>query len=432
MELDLKKENILLVSGKTKVMILNGVCEVIGKTLSKDSSLIIPEGKRIPILAIEDSEIEVVGDESWRTEEKIERLNYNTIPKEYDDIVMDISTTKNFPKVCVILGEMDTGKTFFTTYIANKLLKNGITVSVIDADTGQSDIGPPGTIGLAILKHPVVFFSEVQPDRLYFVGAHSPSIHMLHSLVGLKKLNDYALKNSDVVLIDTPGWIQGDGARLLRKSEMELINPDKVILMQREGWRGLEGNFGELEHLVKTIPEQKIIRVKVSKKASLTSQTERKRLRELVSQNYFANSRKISLRFSDIVTDRCFFLSGLKLNKEEFGVLWIERLSGFEGLLVVPKSKDDINIIEKIKVKTGINKIKIFFSGDENGVVVGLCNIYNDCIGLGIIENIDFKNEIINIITPIENEKLIKIIQFGSLRLTPDGKEEGFVIPGSF
>src|SRR5918999_822328 len=50
--------------------------------------------------------------------------------------------------VTMVIGEGDTGKTTLVTALANALVERGFRVAVLDADLGQSEIGPPTTIGL--------------------------------------------------------------------------------------------------------------------------------------------------------------------------------------------------------------------------------------------------------------------------------------------
>src|SRR3989442_7161458 len=51
-------------------------------------------------------------------------------------------------RVTLILGTSDTGKTSLTARLAGALAARGERVAVVDADVGQSEIGPPTTVGL--------------------------------------------------------------------------------------------------------------------------------------------------------------------------------------------------------------------------------------------------------------------------------------------
>ena len=77
-------------------------------------------------------------------------------------------------RIILVLGSVDTGKTTLVTYLANSLVKRGKRVAIVDADVGQSDIGPPTTIGLGLVESPIKKMREAKRLAMYFVGAISP------------------------------------------------------------------------------------------------------------------------------------------------------------------------------------------------------------------------------------------------------------------
>ncbi|MEW6040076.1 MAG: Clp1/GlmU family protein, partial [Elusimicrobiota bacterium] len=220
-------EGIYLISGDAVLSLIRGKTLVIGKELEKGERLSIPAGKTIPV------EVEKGAEVSFESSDlsRIQKLPERTIPGQWDKLVDRVAKEK--AGTVLVLGEVDTGKTFFSTYIANRLIYKGVKVSVLDLDVGQSDIGPPGTLGLALLEKPQVFLTGIEPKEIYYVGSHSPGLHFLPTVVGFHKLTRRALSLSDVVIIDTPGWVQGDGGRALRRAEIELLTPDIIVLMQR-------------------------------------------------------------------------------------------------------------------------------------------------------------------------------------------------------
>ncbi|MFH2070433.1 MAG: Clp1/GlmU family protein [Elusimicrobiota bacterium] len=423
--MDLKK-NVYLISGPAVFKMLNGKISVIGKYLKKNEEIKIPLGKTIPFEVEADSSADI----SVEAETQIKTVGERTIPAEWDGIVSKIIKEKI--SVVLVLGEVDTGKTFFSTYISNKLLGAGASVSVLDMDAGQSDIGPPGTLGLAVLREPQVFLSEVEPAAVYYMGSHSPSLHFLPSMVGCHKLVNKGLSMSDVIIIDTPGWVQGDGGRALRRAEIEMLRPGAVVLLQRKN---------ELEHLVKTYPTGKIVRILVSKKASFTSADERKKLRELISQGYFAKNSEIEIPFEQVAMDRAYLLTGEPVDLSVFAgakisvtVLHAEKLSGWEGGLVVCSSQPGDGDMAEIKKAMNTQKVKVIIEGSEETVEVALCDGESNVLSLAIIKKIDYAGKRFVMWSPIPPHltREIKIIQFGSLRMMPDGRENGFTEPGYF
>ncbi|RLD18884.1 MAG: hypothetical protein DRI36_00295 [Caldiserica bacterium] len=408
----LKEGEIYLVKGKTTIELIDGEVEIIGKKVKKGETVYVPYGKTVPVEVLSDAEVNF---------DNYEKIPLRTIPPEWDEVVNRI-LNENLKKV-IVLGEVDTGKTFFSTYLSNKIIEKGKKVGIIDADLGQSDIGPPGTIGGVILEKQEIFLSEIPPTFLYFVGAHSPGLHFLPYIAGVLHVLNKLINRVDVVIIDTPGWVQGDGGRAIRRCELEVVDPSCIILLQRND---------EIEHLVKIYKDIPIIRLKVSKKASSTSQEARKKLREEIARKYFKNLQKITLNFDEIETDRAYLLTGKKIEINDGNILHAELLSGWEGALVVSERKLDIFEIEKLKKEIGVFRIKNIVKGKEKNLVVGLLDEKRDVLGLGIIQEIDYKNGKFHILTPFNEKDRIKIIQFGSIKLSENIEEAGFIEPGYF
>ncbi|MCK4649524.1 hypothetical protein KAT51_08375, partial [bacterium] len=173
---------------------------------------------------------------------------------------------------------------------------------------------------------------------------------------------------------------------------------------------------------------KKIVRINVSKKASFTSAEDRKKLRELPSTRYFKGARKIRLSLERTATDRCYFGTGKEMKIP--GTLYAERLSGFEGISVVTQKLLSQENLKKLRKELG--NIRNIIAGKERGILVGLLDGKGDTLGMGRIEKIDYKKKEVLLTTPVEDGKKIRVIQFGSLKITPEGREAGFVSPGYF
>lgn len=413
MEYKVKKGDIYILKGPGKVRVKRGRIEVVGKSVKSGEEVLVPLGKSIPLEVKEKSTLSV----EVKKPGEIKRIRERTIPSSWDNLLSRIVREK--ARTILVLGEVDTGKSFFATYLANKLLGRGVKPAVLDGDPGQSDIGIPGTLGLAALKKQVVFLNEARISAIYFVGSHSPGLHFLPTIAGIKRLAEVGLRKADTVIINTTGWVQSDGGRALKRAKIEILSPEIIVLLQRTD---------ELEHLIKSYPPKKIVRIHVSKKASFTSEGERKKLRELPSTRYFKGARKIRLSLERIATDRCYFGSGRKMKIP--GTLYAERLSGFEGTLVVTKKPLPQEKLNELPKELG--NIRNIIAGDEKGILVGLLDEKGNTLGMGRIEEIDYQKKKILLLTPVRDGGKIRVIQFGSLRITPEGREAGFVSPGYF
>jgi polynucleotide 5'-hydroxyl-kinase GRC3/NOL9 len=408
-----KANDFYILKGPGTVRVKKGRIEVAGKTVEKDEKAFIPLGKSYPFEVQKESHLSI----EVKTPGELKKVDSRTIPSNWGILIDRIMKRK--VRTVLILGQMDTGKSFFAAYIANKLLKKGLCPAVLDGDPGQSDVGIPGTLGLVVLKKQVVFLNETKPSAISLVGSHSPGLHLMPTIVGIKRLAEIGLRKADIVIVNTTGWVQGDGGRLLKRAKMEILSPDVAVLLQRGA---------ELEHLVKGFDPEKVVRFHVSKKASYTSPEERKNLREEVTQKYFKQAKIVRLPFRKIATDRCYFKTGTEIKVP--GTLYAERLSGYEGTLVVTQKARLPESVKKLANKLG--NIRNVVAGDEVGMLVGLLDRKGDTLGLGRIEKIDYKKKEIFLLTPVGDKEKIKVVQFGSLKITPQGREIGFISPGYF
>ncbi len=412
-KLELAEGEIYLLEGPQQLKVLEGEIEVVGANLEEGEELEIPRGKTIPV---EGRAKSVVQGNNLR-QDKIEELEERTIPESWDELTDELN--RNDYDCVLVAGEMDTGKTFFSTYLTNSLLANYEQVGVMDCDLGQSDIGPPGTIGLTKVAEPAVALDTVEWDELAFTGAHSPGLHLVPFLSGIRHLADQTLEDTDILIVDTTGWVQGDGGRTVKQGKIDMLDPDKIVLLQKDN---------ELEHLVQTVSDARVKRVKVSDAVTPTPPSERKGLRERSMKSYMEEREVKTLDLDKFGLERVYYDSGTPLQIEAEEVLHAEKLSGWEGVLAVVDGKLSATAEEKL---SEYGQVKTVSPDIVEGVLVGFTTEDNVCIGLGIIESLDFEERKITVHTPLENPEDAYRIQFGSVRYKPDGTENGFIEPGA-
>jgi polynucleotide 5'-kinase involved in rRNA processing len=83
-----------------------------------------------------------------------------------------------------------------------------------------------------------------------------------------------------------------------------------------------------------------------------------------------------------------------------------------------------------LKAKYKTNEFTVVCGTDFNNLLVGLADANARTIDLGIIEAVDFGQRHMYVTTPARTVSPVKIIQFGSMRLRPDGTELGTIKPG--
>ena len=146
-----------------------------------------------------------------------------------------ISEILSAPGVAMIVGAIDTGKTQFCYDLCMAGLEAGIPTAIVDADVGQSEIGAPGTVGMALVEKHVESLTDIKPRRLYFVGATSPGEHVMECAIGTKKMVDAALGlGAKLVVVDTTGLVGGWLGRKLKTYKTDLIRPDYLVGIEKK------------------------------------------------------------------------------------------------------------------------------------------------------------------------------------------------------
>lgn len=135
--------------------------------------------------------------------------------------------------VVMLLGAPDTGKTSFARRVLEHTVAAGKVAAYVDADVGQTTVGPPACIGLKWIRdaHDVETISEA--NDLRFVGSISPKRLVLQQVIGTATLVEEARPEADVIVIDTTGAVSGVTGQTLKFHKMELCHPDVVVALQR-------------------------------------------------------------------------------------------------------------------------------------------------------------------------------------------------------
>jgi polynucleotide 5'-hydroxyl-kinase GRC3/NOL9 len=234
-----KQGTVLKIDGPASMRVLEGAISILGSVIRSREQVVVPRYKSLVVEFVEDSTIELrLGNDA-----KVEASSETVIPTEWVVAVESMLSQSPKPLSCIVLGDVDSGKTAFCTYLANCALSKGFKVGIIDKDPGQTEISVPTTIGLGIVEKPVHSLESVKTFSARFVGSVSPSSVIQRIVVATKELYDEALKRGcDLIIINTSGWINGRGARELKYNVIATIHPNYLVLIQRAN---------EVEHLIK-------------------------------------------------------------------------------------------------------------------------------------------------------------------------------------
>jgi polynucleotide 5'-hydroxyl-kinase GRC3/NOL9 len=293
-------------------------------------------------------------------------------PKEWYTVLEVLEKEKG---MVILLGATDTGKTALAKFLVTHLCKQGLKVAFVDSDIGQSFLGPPTTIGLSLFERTPDWESS-QSQEIFFVGSTTPEGHFPTHLKGVKKMVDKAIASgAETIVVDTTGFIFGEGGKELKRRKIELLSPHFLFALQKSG---------ELENILelyKDHPLYKIRRLPLSENVRLRPMEERRNYRGKKFQTYFKESETKELMMEGIQ------IQGEALDSRGF-----------------PIPQD--------------------WALQINGLLIGLKDLNDDTLALGVIKNFFVEEKVLRISTPLRELERVKIIQLSSLKLTPSHEDE--------
>ncbi len=320
------------------------------------------------------------------------------VPSEWEAAAAEIFERRL--RTILVIGGSAVGKSSLCRYLVGALLARQAEVAFVDADIGQSNLGPPATVTLGYPTSPVDF-SAISPSAYYFVGSTGPIGRFLPLVVGTASLAREA--RGAFVIIDTTGLVHESG-RVLKNYKIEAVRPDVIVTVERRS------ELAPIRMANRHVP---IITVEPSRKAHGKDDYERIEMRRRSFAQHFAGATLLELSLESLIFQRTLLFAGKTIELE--GALHAERSS--EGILIVGAPGAPV---------APPPDSKLLPAGFERNLLCGIADATGRCLGLGIIERIDFASRTIALTTPIERDK-VRIVQFGDLYVTPEGGELGQV-----
>ena len=263
--------------------------------------------------------------------------------------------------ICLILGAADTGKTTLAAALSRRLVQNR-PVGVIDADVGQSHIGPPSTVGWAVVDKPVDDLSQLRPGGISFVGDITPVGHLLQSTAAIVQCVQQVSKVSDLMVIDTPGFISGPAASALWWTVQRILRPKLVLAVQRDKELGdiLAGlqNLGSQIELIKASPE-----------IPTKSPQARRSYRQSQFQKYFRDHHLYNINLSNVAIQAGWNLKGDNLINR---LVALRDEKGIDiAVGVIDDRRDDKDVVVIKAPQLDINQIRCLVIGDVSIDITG-------------------------------------------------------------
>jgi polynucleotide 5'-hydroxyl-kinase GRC3/NOL9 len=257
-------------------------------------------------------------------------------------------------RIVLLLGDSDSGKTSLTTWLAAQLARPEHPVAVVDADLGQSRIGPPTTVGLGRVATPIQSLAEAEVLAVHWVGSTSPAPYADRVVEATGCLVEQAVAAGFAhVLVDTCGLVRDARGAALKLAQIRRVAPDLVICFRRAD---------ECDLILRELagaPRPGVLTFPVGPQVRRVSQEERRRRRRAAFEAYFAGA----------------------------------------GVSVVP-----------LDAVAGLDaSVASRLSGELFDTVVGLLDARGDTLGIGRIDSVDLVRNQLCIETPVPSARITRV-----------------------
>jgi polynucleotide 5'-hydroxyl-kinase GRC3/NOL9 len=414
-----EKGKTFLVDGPASVILNSGKVEVLGSAISEKGKVVIREGKRLPFAVQERAVLDI----SLGENAAVDEVDGNTVPSSWVESARELLDLPTMPVTAMILGNTDSGKTSFCTYLINKVLSEKRKVAVLDGDIGQSDVGPPSTVAYSFVSKPVTDLFNLQAKNAFFIGETSPGNavdKMVEGLCLLKK--EIMAADPEFLVINTDGWVEGECAVAYKLKLAEELKPGTIFCIHQKD---------ELAPLLTALEKFKKVIVESPTAIRQRDKERRKTLRELGYKKYLRNSRvqSLSLGWLKVEGNDSFGLTKPHMNSRE-----ARRICDLLGMKPLQLSDlgDRISIVigrrrwispgNIKKVEESIKKrVVLTRKGEEERLLAALYDGHRRFLGIGILQEVDYLRKALKVITPVSEEA--SILALGKVKLDKNMKE---------
>ncbi len=284
------------------------------------------------------------------------------------------------PGVVVMLGPVDVGKTTMATALVNAALQARHRTAVVDSDTGQSDIGPPTTVGLAMPRRPASRMGQWATAAAFFAGDTSAQQVHRYLIEGtVRSVERARARGAEVIVVDTTGWVGGNAAVAAKVRKLRRIDPQHVVALQR---------YGEVEPILDQLPRRIAVhRLRPSLRVRQRSFDIRRATRLKRFHQYFATARRHTLVLTALSASRLPVHHGREVPQHRMLV--------------------DIPGLELRHLLVGL--------ADQDGWLKAI----------GSVVDVAPSTQSVIVVAPLRSLAGIGSLQWGVLRVGPSGLEEG-------
>lgn len=333
----------------------------------------------------------------------------------------------------MVIGPVDTGKTTFCHRLARAAVDAGLPAVLVDADLGQSEIGPPACVSLAVAREPFERLSDLRVASSAFVGSISPQWALTEHVAATCRMANEAMRREErLVICDTTGYANIPWAERLKRAKLEALDPDEVVFLSRGALsssfvRSLQASTRPAV-LYPGVPDYitaKPTPLRAQRRAWRFSQA----LEGAVARTW---------GIEDLMLEGTWIGNGRRLMPaalEQLGKLAKVRIlyaevQGRQLHAVVETAPDADEALPAARELYGASAFTTTLQSGLDHLLVGLHDQDRRMLGIGLLTGMDYRTHTMTILTAIRSYAMTRVVRFGFMRLQPNGNVLGIVRSG--
>jgi polynucleotide 5'-hydroxyl-kinase GRC3/NOL9 len=354
----------LVIVGPASFEIIEGEATVLGAPLNSIDNIVLA-GRQTPVEIHSSSSFRVSLGEHARVEE----LHGSTIPLSWREAGSALAELGE--GVAIVIGGADTGKTTLCVFLSNYLILEKRQVAVVDADIGQTDLGPPTTMAAGDVKANVTNLSRIDPTERLFVGLTSPRRAKGKVIRNIRRLVDCHIKPGKITIVNTDGWVFGTEAVLYKLQMLDRVQPDITL--------GIGGS--EISPILHVGNRATLL---VASPDAIKERTpiDRKVLRSQGYRKYLAGASPKTFHVDGVKARSCLTLENLDLHRMSRAQVQNVK-DAIVGFLDGDGFLQEIGILKDAVPSAGILKIWSRISNSPSKIEIGDIRLSNDGSELG-------------------------------------------------
>lgn len=338
-------------------------------------------------------------------------------------------------RVALLVAGTDRGKTTFATMAARLLAADGMATALVDADIGQGEIGPPGTVGVAMARAEAARLSEWKPAGVFFVGAFAPNTAALELVAATAQAVGVARERGAArILVDTTGFVSGPSARRLKVAKAQALRPALILAL----------GGPEEDSLVQAVAAScgaEVVRLAtpdaVGRKPTALRST--RRMTRLATA--LDGAAEIALPLEQIATVGATLGTGQAIAPElarwssqtlRLPVLYGEIAEGTVSLLLErPATGNWESSLGIVITQFGARNVRLLSLPHYIGAYLGLYEDTGRLLGVGLFRGLDVERREVRVHTlSTIRPAQVALLAFGRVRLTEDLRTHTEIRPG--